>query len=177
MFLSDMNTALDSRIVGGSEHSWDIWENSRYLDYESEYAYASVIFNTKTQEIYEATVNDKNDKHSPYRWFNPKFKEVYYKEAKERNIDPDQAWDNVKWVDIEVEQDFLEKARAIFNDFVVDTRIQVPIDLEDDVLLKLFMEAHKRDITLNQLIEEILVNLIESHNSKTTKEIISNLNY
>jgi hypothetical protein len=122
-------------------------------------------------------VNDKNDKHSPYRWFNPKFKEVYYKEAKERNIDPDQAWDNVKWVDIEVEQDFLEKARAIFNDFVVDTRIQVPIDLEDDVLLKLFMEAHKRDITLNQLIEEILVNLIESHNSETTKEIISNLNY
>jgi hypothetical protein len=36
----------------------------------------------------------------------------------------------------------------------------VPVELDDDTLLKLTMEAHKRDITLNKLIEEILRELI-----------------
>jgi hypothetical protein len=48
----------------------------------------------------------------------------------------------------------------MFNGEGFDTRIQVPVELDDDTLLKLTMEAHKRDITLNKLIEEILRELI-----------------
>lgn len=32
----------------------------------------------------------------------------------------------------------------------------IEVDLEDDLLWELFMLAHKRDITLNQLINDIL---------------------
>jgi hypothetical protein len=32
----------------------------------------------------------------------------------------------------------------------------MPIDLDDDMMLKLCMDAHKRDITLNQMVEKIL---------------------
>jgi hypothetical protein len=48
----------------------------------------------------------------------------------------------------------------MFNGESFDDRIQVPVELDDDTLLKLSMEAHKRDITLNKLIEEILRELI-----------------
>jgi hypothetical protein len=84
-------------------------------------------------------------------------------EAKQRNVDANQAWDDVKWVDLEVEEDFLEKAVAMFNGEEWDSRIQVPLDLEDDLLLQLAMEAHKRDITLNKMVEIVLQEAIECH--------------
>ena len=48
----------------------------------------------------------------------------------------------------------------MFNGEKFDTRIQVPIDLDDHLMMQLFMEAHKRDITLNQMVEEILKKVI-----------------
>jgi predicted DNA-binding ribbon-helix-helix protein len=36
------------------------------------------------------------------------------------------------------------------------TYVDVPIELEDEVLLELAMMAHDRDITLNQLCREII---------------------
>jgi hypothetical protein len=41
-----------------------------------------------------------------------------------------------------------------------DSRIVVPLDSDDDTILKTGMEAHKRDITLNQTVEQLLRNLI-----------------
>ncbi len=72
----------------------------------------------------------------------------------------DLGGDDVKWVDLEVEEDFFEKAEAMFNGEEFDNRVQVPLDLDDDLMMQLFMEAHKRDITLNQLVEEILKKVI-----------------
>jgi len=51
----------------------------------------------------------------------------------------------------------------MFNGEKFDTRIQVPIDLDNDTMLKLAMEAHKRDITLNKMVEEVLRNVIAEH--------------
>jgi len=140
------------------------------LDYESEFAYVSVIFNCNTQEIYEAEVSIKVDawegedkEMKPYRWLNIAFKEAMINEAKQRKVKWRKAWDDVKWIDLEVEEDFLEKAEAIFNGNYFDARIQVPIELDNDTLLKLFTEAHKRDITLNKMVEEILKNVIAEH--------------
>ena len=87
----------------------------------------------------------------------------YDTEAADRNVDPNVAWDDVKWVDLETEEDFIEKATAMFKGEKFDTRIQVPLDLDNDTMLKLTMEAHKRDITLNQMVEEVLRNVIAEH--------------
>lgn len=161
MHLSKVNEVLDHKIVGGSEFQWQCWENARYLDFESDYAHASVVFNSKTQEIYVAEVNDKDDVQKPYRWLNPVFKQAYIAEAKERNVDPDQAWDNKKWFDLETQEDWLEKAGAIMRNQEFDTRIQVPIDLEKDELYTLMKMAHDRDITLNEMVEEVLWEVIK----------------
>lgn len=161
MHLSKVNEALDHKICGGSEHQWDCWSDARFLDFESDNAYASVVFNTKTQEVYLAEVNDKPDNHKPYRWMNPLYKQAYVDEAKQRNVDPDQAWDNKKWYDLETQEDWLGKARAIMRGEEFDERVQVPIDLEKDELFALMKMAHDRDITLNEMVEEILWEVIK----------------
>ncbi len=164
MKLAQINEALNHQITGGSEYGWHCFPDARFLDYESEYAHVSILYSTTDQTVYQADTSIKRDMWSkdekPYRWTNPLFKDAYLNEAKERNVDPDHAWDDVKWVELEVDEDFLEKAHAMFNGDEWDDRIQVPIDLDDDLILQLAMEAHKRDITLNKMVEMILLEVI-----------------
>jgi hypothetical protein len=86
-----------------------------------------------------------------------------FDEASYRNVDCDMAWDNIKWVDLETEQDFLEKANAIFKGQPYDTRVSVPLDLNDEELFAMMKLAHQRDITLNQLMVEVLQAAIDSN--------------
>lgn len=167
MKLSKVNEVLGHKITGGSEYQWQCFPDARFLDYESDYAHVSVLYSTVTQEIYQADASIKRDMWSqdsaPYRWTNPLFNDAYLSEAKERKIDPDQAWDDVKWISLEVEEDFLEKTTAMFNGDEWDERIQVPLELDDDLILQLSMEAHKRDITLNKMVEIVLREAIDSY--------------
>jgi hypothetical protein len=39
---------------------------------------------------------------------------------------------------------------------VYDTRVSVPIDLSDDGMFTLMKMAHERDITFNQMVEQVL---------------------
>ena len=167
MKLNQINEAMNHQITGGSEYQWQCFPDARFLDYESEYAHVSILYSTADQTVYQADVSVKSDAweedKSPYLWTNPVFKDVYLDEAKERGVDPDQAWDDVKWVDLDVESDFLEKAKAMFNGEEFDTRVQVEVDLDDATILKLSMEAHKRDITLNKMVEIVLQEAINHH--------------
>lgn len=162
MHLSKVNEALEHRITGGSEYQWDCYGlDVRFLDYESNYAHASVVFDTITQTVYEATVSSKDESVRPYRWLNPETKDLYLHECKERENDPNVAWDNVNWVDLEVMEDFLDKASAIFNGEGFDERVQVPLDLSRDEMFHLMTMAHERDLTLNELVEDILWDVIK----------------
>lgn len=164
MHLSKVNEALEHRITGGSEYQWDCYGyDVRFLDYESDYAHACIVFDTSTQTVYEATVSSKDESVKPYRWLNPDTKNKYLNECREREIDPNQAWDNVNWVDLETVEDFLAKAESIFNGEGFDERVQVPLDLDRDELFRLMQIAHERDMTLNELVEEILWEVINTH--------------
>jgi len=166
MHLSKINDAMAHRITGGSEHLWDCYPNARYMDYESDYAEASAIFDTVNQSIYAAVISSKDESKRPYRWLNTAYKDEYYAEALKRQVDPDQACDDVKWIDLETEEDFLEKATAIFNNQEYDDRVTITLDLDDDLILQLALEAHKRDITINKMVEIILLQAIELHEHK-----------
>ena len=167
MKLNEVNEALDHKITSGSEYHWNCYPDGRYLDYESDFAHVSVLYSTVDQTVYQAEVSVKreawDEDKKPYRWLNPDYVEDFYKESEKRQVDTDIAWDDVKWIDLEMEEDFLEKATAIFNGEECDTRVQFPIDIDDELILKLSMEAHKRDITLNKMIEIILQEVIDSH--------------
>jgi hypothetical protein len=176
MKLAQVNEALDHRIIDGSEYQWKCWPNARYLDYETEYCHVSAVFNTKTQEVYQAEITAKDAEWfpkeiKPYRWLDPRFKEAMIAEAREREVDPTVAWDTTKWYDLETEEDWLEKAEAISIGTGFDERIQVPLDLDNDMLLHLALEAHKRDITLNKMVEIVLQEAIDKHNAENVNVV------
>ena len=167
MKLNEINEALDHKITGGSEYQWNCYPDGRYLAYESEYAHVSVLYSTVDQTVYQAEVSVKreawDEDKKPYRWLNPDYKDALYKESEKRQVDTDIAWYDVKWIDLEMTEDFLEKATAIFNGEEYDTRVKIEFDLDDSSILKLATEAHKRDITLNKMIEIILQEVIDRH--------------
>ena len=164
MHLSKVNECFGHRISGGTEYGWHCFgDNARYLDFESEYAHGSVVFDTTNQLVYIAEINSKTDSARPYQWVNPEFNQAYLDECKDREIDPRSAWDDTKYVVLETSEDFLEKAHAIFNNLDFDERVSVPLDLDNDVILVLALEAHKRDITINKMVELVLQRAIDEH--------------
>jgi hypothetical protein len=48
-----------------------------------------------------------------------------------------------------------------------DTRIEVPLEMSDDEMLRLMTMAHEQDITLNQLVEQILTVAIQARKEQT----------
>ena len=178
MHLSKINNTFQHRISGGDEYLWTCWPDARFIEYESEHAHASVVFSSLTQIVYNAEIsvkpiNNIEDKYPPYRWLNPRFKDAMIAEATKRGISINEAWDDVMWCDLEVEEDFLEKAEGIFTGKEIDTRVQVHLDLEDDLMLQLAMNAHEQDITLNKMVERILNEVILAH-KKTVTDLVLN---
>jgi hypothetical protein len=164
MQLSEVNKTFNHQITGGSDYGWDCYgSNTWSIDYTSKYAHGYVIFDTVTQKVYEVNVSPITDTHKPYRYIDPGYRMSYETEAVDRNVDPNVAWDDTNWVDLETKEDFIEKATAMFNGQKFDTRVQVPIDLDNDTMLKLCMEAHQRDITLNDMVGIILQDVIDKH--------------
>lgn len=59
--------------------------------------------------------------------------------------------------ELEVNEDLMEKFSAIVEGRSYDQRIIVPVDLPDDLLMQLMLEAHRQDITLNQLVVNLIL--------------------
>jgi hypothetical protein len=152
------------RITEGSDYCWECYGSDAYsLDSwngdQDGYSF-SIIFDTKTQEVYEVQAHDYLHQRA-YRMVNPYFKKKMKKEAKRRNVDKENAWDDVDYVDLDVDSDFMEKAIAIREGEDYDTRVQMPIDFSDEELLKYMKMAHEKDMTFNEFVEEALRHAIE----------------
>jgi hypothetical protein len=103
---------------------------------------------------------------------NPDYKFGYDDEASGRGVETNQAWDDVNYVDLEVDDDFIQKCLAIRAGEDYDTRVEVPLTVDDDQLFELMKLAHQRDITLNQLVEQILQDAVDQ--SKANLPHVSN---
>ena len=155
------------RITEGSDYGWTCYgPNSYSLSYwngiHGQGGFAgSVVFDTEWQTVYEAEVCDYTHDRA-YRLINPAYVEAHRKEAKQRNVNMDQAWDDVNFVDLDVAEDWLEKAQAIVAGKEYDTGVLVPIDFTDEELLTYMKMAHERNITFNQFVEDALRNFIDN---------------
>ena len=49
-----------------------------------------------------------------------------------------------------------------------DNRVEVELDLNEHEIYQLAMEAHKRDITLNKMIESILQEVVDKYKVNET---------
>lgn len=157
--LKQFMETVDYKITEGSDYTWTCYGSNAYrLDswnQDQDGHTVSIVFDTRTHEVYEVTAYDYS-RNRAYRLINPAYKDAHSAEGSERGVDIDQAWDDVNYVDLDVEEDFLEKARAIVADEDYDTRVQVPVNFTDEELLRYMTLAHERDITFNQLVEEAL---------------------
>ncbi len=166
--LKDFMEVVNFRITEGSNYGWQCFGANAYcLDSwngEQDGHTISIIFDTKTQEVYQTLAYDYQRERA-YRMTNPNFKSDFDAECEDKDV-LDMAWElddgaPVKYVDLEVEEDFLEKVHAIVNDLDYDSRVKVPVEFTDEELFTYMKMAHDRDITFNQLVEEALMSLIE----------------
>ena len=160
----------DCKITEGGDYGWQCYGPNAYtLDSwngvhgKGGYSF-SIVFSTKSQKVYEVSMCDyTNDR--AYRMINPKFVEKHRKEAKAHGVNLNEAWDDVDYIDLEVDDDFFQKALAIRAGEEYSTDISVPIDLPDELLLFAFKSAHEENITFNDYVNRALRNLIDEYNA------------
>lgn len=103
MKLLDIVTAFEARISGGCEFLWECYgRNARYLDFQDRDGLecGTVIFDTKDQTVYQVDLYVPGQDQA-FRWINPDFVKDYTDECVQRKVDPDSAWDNVQFVNID----------------------------------------------------------------------------
>jgi hypothetical protein len=157
--IKDFMETVDYRITEGSDFGWRCFGPNTYcLDCwngEHDGFSIGIVFDTKTQTVHKFEAHDYSKQNS-YRWVHPDWREIYENEAKNRGVDHSQAYDDVKYVDLEEHTDIREKAACIVAGIDYDERVKVPLDLPESLINKLFRIAHEQDITLNELVENII---------------------
>lgn len=165
--LKEWMEIVDYRITEGSEFGWNCYGPKAYMldswNGDQDGCSFTIIFDTNTQEVYEVQAHDYVNNRA-YRMINPLFKEAQQVKASEMGSFANMAWDDVDYIDLEADDDFMQKALAIAAGKDYDTRVSIPIDFTDEELLKYMKLAHERDMTFNQFIEEALRAAIEDYN-------------
>jgi hypothetical protein len=136
----------DYRFFSDHAYSLTAW-NGDHNGYSLE-----IIFDQQTQVVYAVEACDYKHNRA-YRLINPDYADLDH----DKN-----AWDDTKWVDLDVDDDFMEKALAIKSGEDYDTRVTIQLDLPHDLLHKLMLMAHKADMTLNEFVVELLQNAIDN---------------
>jgi len=165
--LKEFMEVVDYRITEGSDFQWQCFgeEAQPYTlstwngDHDG-WSF-NITFDTRTQEVYTVESHDyKNNR--AYRIINPSWIDDYNEYADSEHPEyKNNAWEGVDYVDLENDDDWIQKALSIIAGEEYDTRVSVPIDFSDEELLKYMKLAHERDITFNQFIEEALRHAIE----------------
>jgi len=166
---------VQHRITEGGDYGWQCYGPNAYrLDSwsgDQDGHSVSIVFDTQTQTVYEVTAYDYSRERA-YRLINPDYREAHANEAVYRGVEANEAWDCVNYVDLEADDDFIQKALAIVADEDYDTRVEVPLELDDAVLFDLMRMAHEQDITLNTLVENIIRAEIDRlENQRITDEL------
>jgi hypothetical protein len=165
--VQNFTEAINFQITGGSSYGWDCFgPDARWLDSEEPKQYtANIVIAGPDRTVCIAELHDYVNSRS-YRWINPAHRAAYLFESAERGVDHEEAYEGVRFTEVEAE-DFLSKtASMVSGRFDYDARVSVPIDLPDEELFALMKMAHERDITLNQLIEQILEEVIKKHHDQ-----------
>jgi len=153
------------RISEGSTFGWQCFGYNSYRldswDGEQDGTSFTITFDTKDQTVFMLEAHDFAADRA-YRWIAPTHRPQFMMEVTDRG-QLDEAWEDVAYIDLEVVDDWFEKATAIYLGEEYDTRVQVPIDFTDEELLKYMTAAHEKDMTFNQYVEEALRHAIEEY--------------
>jgi len=159
--LKDFMEAIQYKVTDGSKYEWHCYGPDAYsMDYwnglhDDGGVSVTCVFDTGDQTVYEMQAWDYGTKRY-YRWINPDYIDEVAAESEERGVSFENAIDDINFIDLDVADDILEKASAMVAGEEYDTRVQISIVIDDDLLFSAMKFAHEADITLNEYIEEIL---------------------
>jgi len=168
--IKDFLEAIDYKITGGSEFGWSCFgPNARWLDCHpgNNASNCSIVFDSVTQIVYLAEVDDYR-KNNSYRLIHPDFKDAHTAEAESRNVRVNQAYDDVDYIILESDADYLEKTKAIMNGENYDDRVIIELDLDQDDQYNLMLLAHQADMTFNDFLAQVLHEQIKRMDSDPT---------
>jgi hypothetical protein len=174
---------IDYKITEGSEYSWSCYGPNAYqlsswngIHGAGGYSF-NIVFSTRTQKVYEVEVCDYTNNRA-YRMIAENKREKHSKESKSRDVELNKAWDDVEYVDLDVDEDFLKKSQAIVLGEDYDTRVMINLDLPNDIIVQAALAAHEKDITLNDYINLALAEFVNKVKSgEITKETFKNYEF
>jgi len=150
---------VDYRITEGSDYTWECFGTHAYtLDsWNGDHDGHSfcITFDTRTQEVYEVQAHDYLHQRA-YRMINPAYAKKHKKECKRKDVNLNEAWDDVDYVDLEIVDDFIQKCLAIAAGEDYSTDVSIPLDLPDDLLMFAFKSAHAENMTFNDWMNKML---------------------
>jgi hypothetical protein len=157
---------VDYKITESGDYGWSCYGPNAYslsswngVHGAGGYSF-DIVFSTRTQKVYEVSVCDYTNNRA-YRMIAENKREKHRKEAQARDINLNEAWEDGEIVDLEVDDDFIQKCLSIKAGEDYSTDISVTIDLPDDLLLEAAMNAHRQNITLNEYINNALREMVE----------------
>jgi hypothetical protein len=156
--LKDFMELVEYRINDGYEYQWQCYGGDAHsIGYENIDSGVSIsaIFDKGDQTVYEMQAWDGTNKRE-YRWINPSYVTAHDNECLERNVSSLESIDGRNFINLEVEEDILEKAAAIYAGVDYDERIIVKLDLTEEYECVLMRMAHEKDMSLNKFVEYIL---------------------
>lgn len=157
--LKEWMEIVDYKITEGSNYCWQCYGHNAYMldswSGEQDGHSFTIIFDTNDQTVYEVQAHDYLHQRA-YRLINPDYEKKLRKEAKKRDVDKDQAWDDVTYTDLSVIDDFIQKCLAIKAGEDYNDDVMMQLSLPDEDLFSLMKLAHEQDITLNTLVNQIL---------------------
>ena len=112
LYLLEFLDMIPPKIVGGDKYSWTCYgENARYLDLEQN---VDIIFDEKTQQIYEISIYDRAGDIIEFVWRHPDHEDAYLNELKNiRNLDKEEI--ETKKSNISNEKDIIEKVIKLYE--------------------------------------------------------------
>jgi hypothetical protein len=168
MILTDFLEAAKYNISNGDEFLWKCFgDNVHVVEctknktmYNSG---ASCYFNKDTQDVYMVEIFTKDDKW--YRWIKAEYISVYEKECDIRNIDFEIANQDTgtKWIELDVLDDVYRKVSQVIDAQTCDNEVSISLNLDNETFIKLSMAAHVKGITLNQFMNDVLKEMIETY--------------
>lgn len=124
-----------------------LWCSSYWNEKHGDGGYSfQCIHNQDTLEVVQLEAHDYTRERS-YRW-NPEHL---------RSTRTDEfAYDRVRFIDLEVVEDYVEKVVGIRSGLKYDSRVTIPVDFTDTEFLFIARAAHQEDVTINKFIENAL---------------------
>ena len=115
LYLLEVLDMVPPKIVGGDKYNWTCYgDNARYLDMENN---VDIIFDEKTQEVYEITIrssDDDNAADSDAVWRSPEHEPAYLNELKEnRKLNDDEV--SVRKANIYEISDIIERVKNHYD--------------------------------------------------------------